>query len=85
MRAVLLAALLLAACSALAAHGENAPAKDLQAQLHQKRAELTQVQQQKSQVATTIDEANRQVDALIGQVSALRLREAAVQHQLDAK
>jgi murein DD-endopeptidase MepM/ murein hydrolase activator NlpD len=63
----------------------GAPAQDLQSQLDQKQAQLSQAKQQEGVLSTTIQRYSGQIDTLSGQVATLRNREAAVQQELDQK
>ena len=82
---MLLVALLLAALCALTVYGRSAPAQDLRSKLEHKQAQLSQVKEEQSDLATTIAEQNRQVNDLIAQVAALRDQTAAVRERLAAK
>ena len=84
-RALLFAALLLAALCALALSEASAPAKDLQAQLQHTQGKLEHVQANQSSLAETIAEQNAAIDSMIGEVSDLRQRQAAVEAELAAK
>jgi peptidoglycan hydrolase CwlO-like protein len=80
-RLLLPAALLLAAlCLATAA-----PAKDLEEKLQATQGKLSHVRESQSALATTIAEQNHAIDSMIGEVSALRQRQAAVEGELSAK
>jgi septal ring factor EnvC (AmiA/AmiB activator) len=85
-RALLLAALVLTALCALAASwtGE-APAKTPQEKLESTRDKLEGVQNQQSDLAATIAEQNKAIDSMIGEVSALRQKQAAVEAELAEK
>ena len=84
-RALLFAALLLAALCALALSEASAPAKDLQAQLQHTQGKLEHVQANQSSLAETIAEQNAAIDSMIGEVSDLRRKQAAVEAELTAK
>jgi peptidoglycan hydrolase CwlO-like protein len=76
--AVLSFAGLLAGLCALVALAGSAPAQDA-------ATELNQVHQKQGALSTQIERQNKQVNDLIGEVSALQEREAAAQEELDAK
>lgn len=85
-RAALFAALLLAAlCGLAAALQGSAPAETPREELEQTRGELEDVRASQSSLAETISERNRVIDAMIGEVSELRQRQAAVAAELAAK
>lgn len=85
-RAALFAALLLAAlCGLAAALQGSAPAETPREELEQTRGELEDVRASQSSLADTISERNRVIDAMIGEVSELRQRQAAVAAELAAK
>jgi peptidoglycan hydrolase CwlO-like protein len=82
LRLLLPAALLLALlCVAVSA----APAKSLEEKLHTTQGKLSHVRANQSALATTIAEQNHAIDSMIGEVSALRQQQAAVQGELEAK
>ncbi|MDX6634849.1 MAG: hypothetical protein QOF06_1052 [Solirubrobacterales bacterium] len=84
-RALVFAALLLAASCALAvAWAETAPA-DPQEKLEQTRDKLEGVRAQGSDLAATIAEQNRAIDAKLGEVSALRQEQEAAEAELAEK
>jgi septal ring factor EnvC (AmiA/AmiB activator) len=84
-RALVFAALLLVASCALAvAWAETAPA-DPQAKMEQTRDKLEGVRAQSSDLTTTIAEQNRAIDAKLGEVSALRQEQEAVEAELAGK
>jgi peptidoglycan hydrolase CwlO-like protein len=62
-----------------------APAQDLQQKFRQKSSQLSQVQDQRSDVETSIAEDNKRVNDLIAEVAAVRDRAAAVRAKLEAK
>jgi peptidoglycan hydrolase CwlO-like protein len=80
-RLLLPAALLLALLCAVA----SAPAKSLEDKLHTAQGKLSHVRASQSALATTIAEQNHAIDSMIGEVSALRQQQAAVQGELEAK
>ncbi|MGH2976581.1 MAG: hypothetical protein ACRDLL_17210, partial [Solirubrobacterales bacterium] len=80
-RLLLPAALLLALLCAVA----SAPAKDLEEKLHAAQGKLSHVRESQSALAATIEEQNHAIDSMIGEVSALRQRQAAVESELAAK
>ncbi len=85
-RALLFAAALLATLCALAAGRESsAPANDLQAQLEHTQGKLDHVRASQSSLAETIAEQNAAIDSMIGEVSALRQKQAAVEAELAEK
>jgi len=84
-RALVFAALLLAASCALAlAWTETAPA-DPQHKLEQTRDKLEGVREQGDDLAATIAEQNRAIDAKLGEVSALRQEQEAAEAELAEK
>lgn len=80
-RLLLPAALLLALLCVVA----SAPAKSLEEKLHTAQGKLGHVRASQSALATTIAEQNHAIDSMIGEVSALRQQQAAVQGELEAK
>jgi len=80
-RLLLPAALLLALLCVVA----SAPAKSLEEKLHTAQGKLSHVRASQSALATTIAEQNHAIDSMIGEVSALRQQQAAVQGELEAK
>jgi peptidoglycan hydrolase CwlO-like protein len=85
-RALLLAALLLAAlCAMSVVSDSSAPAKDLQAQLQSTQGKLAHVQHSSSALSATIAAQNTAIDSMIGEVSALRQRQASLESELAAK
>lgn len=78
----LLPAVLLLAALCLAA---SAPAETLQEKFEQTQGKLSDVRESQSAVAATIAEQNRAIDSMIGEVSALRQRQAAIEAELEAK
>jgi septal ring factor EnvC (AmiA/AmiB activator) len=84
-RALVFAALLLAATCALAlAWTETAPA-DPQEKLEQTRDKLEGVRAQGDDLAATIAEQNRAIDAKLGEVSSLRREQEAAEAELAEK
>ncbi|MGE5407895.1 MAG: hypothetical protein ACM3NV_04730 [Syntrophothermus sp.] len=82
-RALLLAALLLTVLTALAAVWQgSAPAETPQEKLESTRDKLEGVRANQSELAETIAEQNRAIDSMIGEVSALRQKQAAVEAEL---
>jgi peptidoglycan hydrolase CwlO-like protein len=63
----------------------SAPAKSLEEKLHAAQGKLSHVRASQSALATTIAEQNHAIDSMIGEVSALRQQQAAVQGELEAK
>jgi peptidoglycan hydrolase CwlO-like protein len=80
-RLLLPAALLFALLCAAA----SAPAETLEQKLHQAQGKLSEVRESQSAVAATIAEQNHAIDSMIGEVSALRQRQAALEAELSAK
>jgi peptidoglycan hydrolase CwlO-like protein len=78
-------AVLAAACAMAASQAASAPAKDLQAELQDTQGKLEHVHESQSAVAASLAEQNRAIDSMIGEVSALRQRQAAVEAELAAK
>src|SRR5690242_15118907 len=85
-RALLFAALLLAALSVLSISlAGNAPAETPQEELESTRDKLEGVQANSAALAETIAEQNAAIDSMIGEVSALRQKRAAVEAELAEK
>ena len=63
----------------------SAPAKTLEEKLRATQGKLSHVRESQSALATTIEEQNRAIDSMIGEVSALRQKQAAVEAELSAK
>jgi peptidoglycan hydrolase CwlO-like protein len=63
----------------------SAPAKDLEQKLHDAQGKLSHVRESQSALAATIAEQNKAIDSMIGEVSALRQRQASVESELAAK
>jgi peptidoglycan hydrolase CwlO-like protein len=82
-RALLFAALVLAALTAFAATWQaSAPAATPQEKLESTRDKLEGVRADQSELAETIAEQNRAIDSMIGEVSALRQKQAVVEGEL---
>ncbi|HEX4670081.1 MAG TPA: hypothetical protein VH275_08940 [Solirubrobacterales bacterium] len=81
-RALLFAALLLAAICVLALTEASAPAKTPQEKLEATQGKLDGVREDQSSLAETIAEQNAAIDTMIGEVSALRQKQAAVEAEL---
>ncbi len=81
LRLLLPALLLFAALCAVA----SAPAETLEEKLHETQGKLSDVRESQSAVAATIAEQNRAIDSMIGEVSALRQRQAEIEAELSAK
>jgi peptidoglycan hydrolase CwlO-like protein len=79
------AALLLIVVCALAAGGASAPAKSLEEKLQDTQGKLSKVRDSESSLSATIAEQNSAIDTMIGEVSALRQRQAEVEEELEAK
>jgi peptidoglycan hydrolase CwlO-like protein len=84
-RALLFAALLLAALCALALSEASAPAKTPREKLEATQGKLDSVREDQSSLAETIAEQNAAIDSMIGEVSALRQKLAAVEAELAEK
>jgi peptidoglycan hydrolase CwlO-like protein len=85
-RALLLAALLLGAlCTFAIAWEGTAPALTPQEKLEKTQGKLDEVREDSSALADTIAEQNRAIDSMIGEVSALRQKQAAVEAELAEK
>jgi peptidoglycan hydrolase CwlO-like protein len=84
-RVLSLAALLLAGSCLVAALVARAPAKTLGEKLQSTQSKLHRVQEGQSSLTATIAEQNRAIDSMIGEVSTLRQREAALRSELSAK
>jgi septal ring factor EnvC (AmiA/AmiB activator) len=85
-RALIFAALLLAGLCVLASSmAGSAPAKTPQEKLEATRDKLEGVREDSSALAATIAEQNRAIDSMIGEVSELRRKQAAVEAELEEK
>jgi len=84
-RALLFAALLLAAICILALTEASAPAKTPREKLEATQGKLDGVREDQSSLAETIAEQNAAIDTMIGEVSALRQKQAAVEAELAEK
>jgi peptidoglycan hydrolase CwlO-like protein len=84
-RALLFAALLLAAICVLALTEASAPAETPQEKLQATEGKLDGVREDQSSLAETIAEQNAAIDTMIGEVSALRQKQAAVEAELAEK
>ncbi len=84
-RALFFAALLLALVCALTVVEASAPAKTPQEKLEATEGKLDDVQADQSTLAATIAEQNRAIDTMIGEVSELRQKQAAVESELAEK
>jgi peptidoglycan hydrolase CwlO-like protein len=85
-RLLLFAALFLAALCALAISLETrAPAADLQEKLDATQGKLDHVRASQSALAESIAEQNAAIDSMIGEVSVLRQKQAAVEAELAEK
>ena len=62
-----------------------APAADLQSELEHKQSQLSKVEERKGVLTTTIAHFKGRIDRLIGEVAAIRTREAAARERLVAK
>jgi peptidoglycan hydrolase CwlO-like protein len=84
-RALLFAALLLAAVCVLAISEASAPAQTPREKLDATQGKLDQVRESQSSLADTIAAQNAAIDTMIGEVSALRQKQAAVEAELAEK
>ena len=83
-RSLLLAGLLLAVVCGLVV-GPRAVAETLSEKLEATQGKLERVRESESALTTSIAEHNRAIDSMIGEVSALRQRQAAIEAELTAK
>jgi peptidoglycan hydrolase CwlO-like protein len=81
---LLLAVMLLAVTCAMAA-GPSALAETLGEKLEATQGKLERVRESQSSLTATIAEQNAAIDSMIGEVSALRQRQAAIEAELAAK
>jgi peptidoglycan hydrolase CwlO-like protein len=81
-RALLFAALLLAAVCAFALTVASAPAETPREELEATQGKLDSVREDQSSLADTIAEQNAAIDSMIGEVSALRQKQATVEAEL---
>ena len=63
----------------------SAPAETLQEKLDETQGKLAKVRESESSLTESIAEQNRAIDSMIGEVSALRQQQAAVEAELVAK
>jgi peptidoglycan hydrolase CwlO-like protein len=85
-RTLLFAALLLASvCTPAVAWQASAPAASLQEKLDTTQGKLDHVRADQSALAETIAEQNAAIDSMIGEVSALRQKQATVEAELVEK
>jgi peptidoglycan hydrolase CwlO-like protein len=85
-RALIFAALLLAGLCLLAGSwAGSAPAKTPQEKLEATRDKLEGVRAHQSALTETIAEQNRAIDSMLGEVSELRRKQAAVEVELEEK
>lgn len=84
-RAALAFALLLGGLASLAGGPGAALAETIQERLDEKEAELSQVRESEAALSASLAEQNRQVNALIGEISTLRVEAAAVRQELAEK
>jgi len=82
---LLFAALVLAAACALALSVSSAPAETPQEELEATQSKLDDVRADSSALADTIAAQNAAIDSMIGEVSALRQKQAAIQAELADK
>ncbi len=84
-RALIFAALLLAALCAVAATWAGSAPADPRDKMEATRDKLEDVRAQGSELAATIAEQNAAIDSMLGEVSALRQEQEAVEAELAAK
>ncbi len=85
-RALIFAALLLAVlCAAAVSWAGSAPAKTPQEKLEATRDKLEGVRAHQSALTETIAEQNQAIDSMLGEVSELRRKQAAVEAELAEK
>jgi peptidoglycan hydrolase CwlO-like protein len=85
-RALIFAALLLAGLCVLASSwAGSAPAETPQEKLEATRDKLEGVREDSSALTETIAEQNRAIDSMLGEVSELRRKQAAVEAELEEK
>ncbi len=85
-RALIFVALLLAGlCAVAVSWAGTAPAETPQEKLEATRDKLEGVQEDSASLAETIAEQNHAIDSMIGEVSALRQKQAAVEAELEEK
>jgi peptidoglycan hydrolase CwlO-like protein len=84
-RALLFACLLLAAICVLAMTEASAPAKTPREKLDATQGKLDDVRESQSSLAEAIAEQNAAIDTMIGEVSALRQKQAAIEAELAEK
>src|SRR4051812_3313109 len=65
--------------------GAKAPAKTLEEKFEATQGKLAHVRESESELSATIEEQNRAIDSMIGEVSALRQKQAAVEAELSEK
>ncbi len=82
---LLFAAVALTAACALALSVSSAPAETPREELEATQDKLEDVRANQSDLAETIAEQNAAIDSMIGEVSALRLKQAAVEAELAEK
>ena len=80
-----LAAAVFASLLALGARPGSRPPRTCSASFDRGQARLDRVEQRSGAVSASIEQQNREIDALIGQVAALQSRRAAVEQELAAK
>jgi peptidoglycan hydrolase CwlO-like protein len=84
-RWLLLAAALLTVVCLWAAGGASAPAETLQEKFDSTQGKLDQVRKSERSLSATIAEQNAAIDSMLGEVSVLRRRQAAIEAELAAK
>src|SRR5262245_23835647 len=84
-RWLLPAAALLAVVSIWAASGSSAPAETLQEKYDATQGKLDHVRDSERSLSATIAEQNAAIDSMLGEVSLLRRRQAAIEAELAAK
>lgn len=79
------AALLAALCTLALLLDSSAPAASLQEKRESTQSKLNEVEASQSELADTIAAENKEINAMIGEVSVLRQKQEAVEAQLAAK
>ncbi len=84
-RLALLAALFLAAICASVVATADSPAATLREKYDATQSKLGKVRESSSSLSASIAEQNRAIDSMLGEVSVLRQRQAAIEEELAAK
>lgn len=84
-RSLLTAMALLGALCAFSLSETSAPAETLEAEMQETQGKLERVHESQSAVAASLAEQNAAIDSMIGEVSTLRQRQAAIEVELAAK